>query len=1135
MNAARAHWWHWRGSTLGLALAVLAVGWLTALGGTLWTLRAASLSQGTELAVVHARHLEGSLTQSLQAIEQTAISLDVADGQSLRNQSTGDTLRQLLRPVPYLRSMSVVDARGVVLASSNPENLGVRLSVMGFFPVVDSQAEVIQVGRPQVGRDISHSWAGPPSLILSPADRYFIPVLRKLASGQGDFWLLVALNPDHFITEGLAMVPEAHGFVQWLRFDDVLLVSSHSADEPGASAAAGPLSWQPPQPEAGHYHHRLSDGTAVLSAFRVSERFPMVVAVHLQEDAVLAPWRQQVQRWVAVMVPVLLALLTLSVAMWRRHRRLVAKQAELDEQQRLAASVFESSSDAIVVTDANACVLSANAALERVTGYTVAEVLGQNARFMSSGLHPPEFFQAMYATLLDQGHWQGEIINRHKLGHLYTAELTINAVYDNDGVLQHFSSVVTDVTEQRDTQQRLQLAASVFTHANEGIMITSPGGDIIDVNDAFTRITGYACGEVLGRNASVLSSGRQGLTFYQQMWKTLDTQGRWTGEIWNRRKSGEVYVEMLTITAVRGPDGAVLRYVALFSDISLQKEHEERLDRIAHYDGLTGLPNRVLLADRLRQAMLQTVRRAQLLALVFLDLDGFKSVNDNHGHDAGDQLLIELSHRMKTCLREGDTLARLGGDEFVAVLPDLGDHQAAVPVLDRLLAAASQPFGWHGHTLEVSASVGVVFYPQAYEMDAEQLMRQADQAMYQAKLMGKNRYQVFDAEQDRHIRGRHETLTQIRQALQRREFVLHFQPKVNMRTGQVVGAEALIRWQHPTRGLLRPAEFLPALHKDPLAIDLGEWVMETAIVQVGAWKAQGVHLPVSINIDARHLQHPEFFHGLRQHLGRHPSVMPGDLELEVLETSALDDLDAVSSVMNRCRELGVGFAIDDFGTGYSSLTYLRRLPASLLKIDQSFVRGMLDDTEDLAILEGVLGLARAFRTQALAEGVETTAHGEMLLRLGCDWAQGYAIARPMPPEDMPAWVASWRTDPAWAHVARAHREDLPLLTAMVEHRAWAAQLRAMAMGQRDASPPLHFQERPMGRWLMQAECEARHGHRAAFARLNALHAQIHALAAEVLHTRQTGTQADVQAILHRLADLDDQLVATLQHLLDASD
>jgi diguanylate cyclase (GGDEF)-like protein/PAS domain S-box-containing protein len=384
-------------------------------------------------------------------------------------------------------------------------------------------------------------------------------------------------------------------------------------------------------------------------------------------------------------------------------------------------------------------------------------------------------------------------------------------------------------TERKLSQGKLQLAASVFTHAREGIMITAADGTVIEVNEAFTRITGYTRSEVLGKNPRFLSAGRQGREFYANLWHQLVHKGHWYGEIWNQRKNGEVYAEMLTITAVRDAQDKTEHYVALFSDITALKAHEEELHHIAHYDALTNLPNRVLLADRLRQGMAQEQRRGKKLAVVFLDLDGFKAVNDTHGHKAGDQLLITLTSRMKENLREGDTLARIGGDEFVAVLGDLEDIKDSVPMLTRLLSAASQPLMIGDAVLNVSASLGVTCYPQAQDVEADQLLRQADQAMYQAKLAGKNRYSFFDAEQDSGIRNHHQSLERIRQGLVEHEFILHYQPKVNMHTGVVVGAEALIRWQHPESGLLSPGQFLPSVENTPLAITLGEWVIDTAL------------------------------------------------------------------------------------------------------------------------------------------------------------------------------------------------------------------------------------------------------------------------------------------------------------------
>jgi diguanylate cyclase (GGDEF)-like protein/PAS domain S-box-containing protein len=581
-----------------------------------------------------------------------------------------------------------------------------------------------------------------------------------------------------------------------------------------------------------------------------------------------------------------------------------------------------------------------------------------------------------------------------------------------DAIVGRFWSF-RDITGRKQSEEKLLLAASVFSHAREGIMITAADGTIIDVNDTFTRITGYAREESLGRKPSLLKSAHHDRGFYAAMWHDLAEKGHWYGEILNQRKNGEVYPEMLTISMVQDERGEAQHFVALFTDISALKAHEKQLEHMAHFDVLTGLPNRVLLADRLHQAMVQTQRRGQLLAVAYLDLDGFKLINDSQGHEVGDQVLIILASRMQQALREGDTLARLGGDEFVAVFLDLPDVSAAAPMLSRLLAAADAPLHVGDRVLQVSASIGVTFYPQAEEVDADQLLRQGDQAMYKAKQAGKNRYHIFDADQDRSLRGYHESVAQIQQALADGEFVLYYQPKVNMRTGTVVGAEALIRWQHPLRGLLPPAVFLPLIEDHPVAVELGEWVIDTALTQMETWRAQGLAIPVSVNVGARQLQQTDFVARLRTCLGRHSSLPKGSLEMEVLETSALEDLSRVSRVIESCREIGVMFALDDFGTGYSSLTYLRRLSVAYLKIDRSFVRDMLDDPNDLAILQGVIGLATAFKRQVIAEGVETVEHGSALLNLGCELGQGFGIARPMPGADFPAWAATWQPDEAW--------------------------------------------------------------------------------------------------------------------------
>jgi len=593
------------------------------------------------------------------------------------------------------------------------------------------------------------------------------------------------------------------------------------------------------------------------------------------------------------------------------------------------------------------------------------------------------------------GQWRGRVTERNAQGRAMTMVGSFH-----------------DTTERMLAHEKLQLAASVFTHAREGIIITDPRGAIIDVNDTFTQITGYTREEVVGNNPRMLQSGRQDPAFYAAMWHGLTTQGHWTGEMWNRRKDGALFAEIITISAVRNGAGAILHYVSLFTDITALKENERQLEHVAHYDALTGLPNRVLLADRLQQSMLRCQRTGQSLAVAFLDLDGFKAINDHHGHDRGDELLVALAQRLKAALRDGDTLSRIGGDEFVAVLVDLEHSHDCEPVLTRMLHAAADPVQVGDSLLQVSASIGVTLYPTD-GVEPDLLIRHADQAMYLAKQAGKNRYHLFDVAHDTAIQTQREEIARLRKALARDEFVLHYQPKVNMRTGVVIGAEALIRWQHPERGLLPPGSFLPAMAGHTISIEVGEWVLATALRQMAVWKAQGLDLAVSVNIDALQLQAEGFVQRLAELLAAQPDIAPERLELEILETNALDDIAHVSDIIRRCQALGVRFALDDFGTGYSSLTYLRRLDAEVLKIDQSFVRDMQSDPDDLAIVKGVIGLADAFHRKVIAEGVETIAHGALLLPLGCELAQGYGIARPMPANDLPLWVRNWHPDGAW--------------------------------------------------------------------------------------------------------------------------
>jgi len=585
----------------------------------------------------------------------------------------------------------------------------------------------------------------------------------------------------------------------------------------------------------------------------------------------------------------------------------------------------------------------------------------------------------------------------------------------DDGSPLLMSGTHSDITERKQHELAQREATVVFENTYEGIMVADADGLITKVNPAFTRITGYEESEVRGRPPSLLSSGLHDEHFYQDFWGTLHHEDAWRGEIWNQRKSGEVFASLQSISVVRDAEGKVQHYISVFTDISQLKAHEMELDRVAHYDSLTELPNRRLLSDRLTQSILRSDRSGKLSAVCFLDLDGFKVINDQHGHAVGDRLLVGVAEQLKTVLRAEDTLARIGGDEFVLILSDVASPEECGLILERVLHTVKQPVNADGHVLSITASIGVSLYP-ADNADPDTLLRHADQAMYLAKQSGKNRYQMFDPEIDRITQVHRDFLLQLHEALGRHEFVLFYQPKVNLLDGRVMGAEALVRWQHPQRGLLPPGEFLTHLAGSELEGPFGEWVIDTALTQMAAWRALGQDIHVSVNISANHLLQPAFSERLQQALARHGSVPAGHLELEVLETAAIGDMGQAVEVLRRCMALGVAFSLDDFGTGYSSLTYLRQLPVQTLKIDQSFVRDMLKDPDDLGIVQGVIELASAFRREVIAEGVETLAHGAALRRMGCHAVQGYGIARPMPAADLPAWCEHWRQAEAWKHL-----------------------------------------------------------------------------------------------------------------------
>lgn len=576
--------------------------------------------------------------------------------------------------------------------------------------------------------------------------------------------------------------------------------------------------------------------------------------------------------------------------------------------------------------------------------------------------------------------------------------------YDDAGKMLEIFGTLQNISEQKTIESKLILAGNAYDNTSEGIMVADRRGNIIDVNQAFTTITGYSKDEIIGQNPRALSSGVHTPAFYQAMWKAIESEGKWQGEIWNRKKDGNVFPEFITINTISDADGQVQYYLALFSDMTKQKDDELKLKNMTHFDSLTGLPNRVLFSKRLSKAIGQADLEKKRISLAFIDLDGFKQVNDALGHALGDKVLKIISSRYRKVAREHDTVARISGDEFVILLNNVKNNEAVFKIIRKLLSVTSQPITIDGHTLSITCSIGVTHYPQKTVVDSGQLIRQADNAMYQAKVLGKNKYHVFDNQKDLLARAHHQEILAMEKAIEQNELVLYYQPKMDMRTNRTIGLEALVRWQHPKKGLLQPLSFLPAIERQPVSVSLDKWVIERAFQQACEWSKQDIYYPISVNVGAPILQSDQLIDFLKKMLATYTDVPANLIELEVLETSALEDIQHVSQLIQECENLDIKVAIDDFGTGYSSLEYLKSLPASYLKIDQSFVRDMLDDEGDLAILKAIIGLAKAFGMETIAEGVETDKHCKRLVELGCYIGQGYGIAKPMPTENIENWL-----------------------------------------------------------------------------------------------------------------------------------
>ncbi len=678
-------------------------------------------------------------------------------------------------------------------------------------------------------------------------------------------------------------------------------------------------------------------------------------------------------------------------------------ESELRDSELFYRTILDSTPDAMLISDAAGIITLVNNNVEPLLGYKPVELIGQSVEILV-----PEEVRKKHRVLM------ADYINSHdtntgivtrtmqaliKNGSILDMEISICPVPTGRGLF--VAAALRDVTERKKVENRLRVAAAAFETPHEAIVVTDSHANIIQVNQAFEHITGYSQEEVAGKNTRILKSGRHEDAFYAEMWRSLLTKGTWKGELWDRCKGGKIYPKQLSITAVRDDAGNTIQYVAAFHDISARKRAEDEMHSLAFYDALTGLPNRRFFHERLDLAVSVSARNKKYGALLYLDMDKFKTLNDTQGHEAGDALLVEVATRMKLSVREVDTLARFGGDEFVVLIEEIGADEAdatqhAALISEKIRAVLATTYIINNREFHSSPSIGVCLF-QGNSIPGDELLKRADIAMYQAKDSGRNQVRFFDPQLQLSVDSRAALESAMREAISGQQFRLYYQIQVD-RNHRPIGAEALIRWVSPTHGMVSPLEFIPLAEETALILDIGNWVLDTACQQIAAWSNNPLtsDLVIAVNISARQFRQPDFVQLVEVAIAKH-QILPSRLKLELTESVALDNLEGVIAKMTALREnLGVTISLDDFGTGYSSLSYLKRLPLDQIKIDQSFVRDITTDSNDAVMVKTIIEMAHNFGLHVIAEGVETEEHMDFLKLRGCMAYQGYLFSKPVP-------------------------------------------------------------------------------------------------------------------------------------------
>jgi diguanylate cyclase (GGDEF)-like protein/PAS domain S-box-containing protein len=966
---------------------------ITLLTVTIFSSFTESISERENRAILYTRMISESISRTIESVDTTLVSL--SEDTFFPTLSTPNlyllrqNVKKALRFSPHIRQIVLTQERKVILDSRGASHSGskVDFSSLGLFDLPENRLfHGIQVGKQVHSRFLPlenhHKQTGSRSLI---------PLALTFTTKAGQTYTLIAgLNASYLnqILLDLQLHSEEH--VGLYGFDgNELLASSPGYFQQQTNREIQDLINQGKD----FTQIKLKDSLLDMGQYivvQILDKYPISVVLSINHSRTFLIWlgKNKYLLLGLFLTTILIIVSTIIISLeYTTMRALQNKVSSL-------TTAIQQSSVSVLITDLAGNIEYVNNHFETTTGYTLEEVVGKNPRFLKSGLTSDEVYSLLWETITRGEIWQGELTNRSKNDTLFCARVSIAPVTNNDGEITRYIAVAEDITQQKKNEKELRLAAAVFNNSTEAIVVTDRENRIQSVNQAFEKITGYDRSLVIGETPAILRSGQHDDLFYQNMYDALKTQGRWEGEIYNRKRNGEIYPEWLTIFTLLDSNDQLDGYAAMFLDITKRKQAEAYILRQANFDSLTGLVNRNFFNERLSHALDHAVRTDEQIAILFMDLDRFKHINDTLGHSAGDQLLQEVSKRLLKAVRKSDTVARFGGDEFALILQNIKNLKTLEFMVVEILNDLSKSYLLQDRESFISASIGVTLYPEDGN-DPETLLRNADSAMYRAKAKGRNDYQFFTQSMSDEINRHKDMENALHHALKNDEFTIYYQPIKDLENNKITHAEALIRWNHPEKGLISPNDFIPLAEEVGLISNIGEWVLHNACMEAVSWSKIIDSPPgVTVNLSVQQFDRydiPKLVSSILEKTG----LSAKKLTLEITESILLADTDAIKKQLIELRDMGVQISIDDFGTGYSSLSYLKKFPVNNLKIDRSFIAELSTNAEDKVLVTAIIAMAHSLNLKIIAEGVDTRTQEAYLISKNCKHAQGYLYSKPL--------------------------------------------------------------------------------------------------------------------------------------------